>query len=200
LLRTRQGVLAALVVTIPAALGAAANLFAAVAGDWRASADLVAGVTGVLSGLATVPGCMLGGYLCDRFPRRIVYVWSAAACAAGEAAMAWAPHTPAWFAFMVLANAALLGVGFAAVAAVIYECLGPRAAATVAALLGSLCNVPVVAMTALVGWVQTRHGSSAMLLTEAGVGAVSVAAYAALAWAWRPQDGSAAASLAAAGA
>ena len=104
LLRTRKGALAGVVVTIPACLGAASNLFAAVAGDWRASADLVAVVTGVLGGLVTVPGCVLGGYLCDRFPRRVVYVWACLACAAGEAAMAWAPaprppSPPCWAAW-----------------------------------------------------------------------------------------------------
>jgi MFS family permease len=187
LLRTRQGVLAALVATIPACLGAAANLFPAVSGDWHASADLVAGVTGVLGGLVTLPGCLAGGYLCDRFPRRIVYVSAAFACALGEAAMAWVPREPAWFAGMVLGNAFLLGIGFAALSAVIYECLGPRAAATVASALSSLANLPLVVMVAVVGAVQTRRGSSAMLYTEAGVAAVAVAVYAALAYAWRPQ-------------
>ena len=188
LVRARRGVLAALVVTIPAALGAASNLFSAVAGDWRASADLVALVTGVLGGLATIPGCILGGYLCDRYPRRFVYVWAALACAAGEAAMAWAPHTRSWFAGMVLANAFLLGIGFSALSAVIFDCLGATAAATVASMLSSLCNLPLVVMVAVVGWVQARHGSTAMLLTEAGVAAVSVAGYAALAYAWRPEE------------
>jgi len=97
---------------------------------------------------------------------------------------------PAWFAAMVLINAFLLGVGFSSVAAVIYECLGASAAATVASLMSSLSNVPVVAMVAVVGWVQTRHGSTAMLLTEAGIGVVSVGAYAALAYAWRPEAAS----------
>ena len=187
LLRTRRGVLAALVVTIPASLGAASNLFAAVAGDWRASADLVAMVTGVLGGLAAVPGCVLAGYLCDRFPRRIVYIWVALACAAGEAAMAWAPHTPLWFAGMVLGNGLLLGAGYSALSAVQFECLGPRSAATVASVLGSLANLPLVVMIPVVGWVQTRHGSTAMLLCEAGVAVISVAGYAALAYAWRPE-------------
>lgn len=188
LVLARRGVLAALVVTLPAALGAASNLFSAVAGDWRASADLVALVTGVLGGLATIPGCILGGYLCDRFPRRVVYVWAALACAAGEAAMAWAPHTPSWFAGMVLANAFLLGVGYSALSAVIFDCLGGIGAATIASMLSSLCNLPLVVMVAVVGWVQARHGSSAMLLTEAGVALVAVAGYAALAYAWRPEE------------
>ncbi len=199
LLRTRQGVLAALVVTIPAGLGAASNLFPVVAGDWKASADLVALITGVLGGLASVPGCLVAGYLCDRFPRRVVYIWAALACAAGEAAMAWAPHTPALFAIMVLVNGALVGMAFSGIAAIIFECLDPRAAATIGSLLGSLCNAPVVAMTALVGVVQTRHGSNAMLLTEAGTAVVVIAGYALLAYLWRPQSPQFPAALMAAG-
>ena len=196
LARTRHGVLAVLAVTLPAALGAATNLLPAAAGSWRVSADLVALVTGVLGGLASVPGCIVGGYLCDRFPRRTVYMWGAMVCAAGEALMAVAPHTPSMFAVFVLGNALLLGVAWAAVSAVIFECLGAAGAATVAAILSSLCNLPVVVVTVLVGWVQTRYGSSAMLLTEAGLGALSVAGYAALAWLWRPQGARALPALA----
>src|SRR5437870_4322534 len=81
-------------------LGAASNLFGAIAGDWRASADLVAVVTGMLGGLASVPGCIFGGYLCDRFPRRTFYIFAALANAGGEVLMALAPHTPFWFAAM----------------------------------------------------------------------------------------------------
>ena len=101
--------------------------------------------------------------------------------------MAWAPHTPLWFAGMVLGNGLLLGAGYSALSAVQFDCLGPRSAATVASVLGSLANLPLVAMLPIVGWVQTRHGSTAMLLCEAGVALVSVAGYAALAYAWRPE-------------
>ncbi len=196
LVRSRGGVLAMLAVTLPAALGAATNLLPASASSWRASADLVAIVTGVLGGLASVPGCLIGGYLCDRFPRRIVYMWGALICAAGEALMAVTPHTPELFAGFILGNALLLGVAWAAVSAVIYECLGASGAATIGAILSSLCNLPVVVVTVLVGWVQTRYGSSAMLLTEAGLGVLSVAGYAALAWVWRPDASGAIVALA----
>jgi MFS family permease len=187
LLRTRRGVLVAIVSVIPAGLGAASNLFAAVAGDWRASADLVAIVTGVFGGLATIPGCIVGGYLCDRFPRRVVYIWSALICAGGEAAMALAPHTPFWFGAMVLGNACLLGGAYAGCSAVIFDCLGKSGAATVSSLLSSLANLPLVMMVMVVGWAQSKYGSSAMLLTEAGVAVISVAGYAALAYLWRPE-------------
>lgn len=185
LARTRSGVLALVVVTLPAALGAAAGLLSAVAGDWKASADLVALVTGVLGGLVTIPGCIAGGYLCDRFAPRVVYVVSALACAAGEAAMALAPHTPAMFAAFVLGNSLLLGAAWGSVSAVIYEQLGRAAAATVGAVLASLCNLPVLLITVVVGWAQKRGGADAMLLTEAGLAVASMAAFSLLAFLWR---------------
>jgi MFS family permease len=184
--RTRAGVLAMIAVTIPAGLGSATSLLSSVAGDWHASADLVALVLGVVTGVANLPGCILGGYLSDIFPRRIAFIWSALAFAAGETAMALGPHTPMAFAFFVVLNAVLLGVAWATVGAVIFDQLTARAAATVSTVLSSLCNVPVVAMTALVGSVEAMHGSTGMLLTEAAVSAGAVAAYALFAWLWKP--------------
>jgi len=177
LLRTRQGILVCVVVLLPACLGAASNLFAAVAADWHASANVVAVVTGVLGGLVSVPGCIVGGYLSDRFPRRTVYVWVALANAGGEALMAWAPHTPVWFAGMGLTNAFLLGMGYSTLNAIIYECLGEHGAVTVFSVLSSLGNLPVLLMMMVVAWVQTRHGSTAMLLTEAGIAVVALVGY-----------------------
>ena len=171
-----------LIVVQPSCLGAASNLFGAIAGDWRASADLVAVVTGMLGGLASVPGCIFGGYLCDRFPRRTFYIFAALANAGGEVLMALAPHTPFWFAAMALANQFLLGVGFSALSAVIFESLRASGAATISSVLSSLGNLPVVVMTMVVGWVQTRQGSTAMLLTEASVAVIAITAYAVLAY------------------
>ena len=185
LLSTRRGILVSLIVVQPSCLGAASNLFGAIAGDWRASADLVAVVTGMLGGLASVPGCIFGGYLCDRFPRRTFYIFAALANAGGEVLMALAPHTPFWFAAMALANQFLLGVGFSALSAVIFESLRASGAATISSVLSSLGNLPVVVMTMVVGWVQTRQGSTAMLLTEASVAVIAITAYAVLAYVWR---------------
>jgi MFS family permease len=189
LLRRRRGVLVALMVLLPAANDAAANLFAAVAGDWRASADLVALVTGALGAVATIPGCIIGGYLCDRFPRRTVYIWAGLICAAGEAAMALAPHTPFWFAVMVLGNACLLGAAFAALSAVVFDCLGTSGTATISSLLFSLSNIPLVGLVMVVGRVQSRHGSTAMLMTEAVVAVVFLLGYAALCYLWPAKPG-----------
>lgn len=158
LARTREGVLAMVAVVLPVSLGAAGNLLPAVAGDWQASANLVALATGLLGGLAAVPGCLAGGYLCARFPPRAVYMAAGAACGLGEAAMALAPHSPAMFLGFVLFNNLLLGVAWAGVSAVQYEVLKPAGAATVGAVMASLTNLPVVVTVMFIGAVHARQG------------------------------------------
>ena len=103
-----------------------------------------------------------------------------------EAAMAFAPHTPTVFVVFLLLLAFLQGVGYAAVNAVILECLGVVAPATVSAVMGSVVNIPVVIGGALIGLVQTRYGSTWMLLAEAIVAVVVLAPYSVWAWLWRP--------------
>jgi hypothetical protein len=76
-------------------------------------------------------------------------------------------------------------MGFSALSAVVFECLGATGAATISSVLSSVANLPVLVMTMVVGWVQTRHGSTAMLLTEAGVAVIAMGAYVALVYTWR---------------
>jgi thiazole synthase ThiGH ThiG subunit len=96
------------------------------------------------------------------------------------------PHSAAGFAAIVLVNSAFTGLAYGSVVAVIYERLESVGAATVAGVLGALSNVPVVVVTMIIGAVQTRAGSTAMLLAEAGLGVGSVALFALLIAAWRP--------------
>ena len=190
LARTRTGVLAMILMITPAALGASANLLPVAAGAWHASADLVALMSGALGGLTTIPGCVLGGYLCRRHLHRAVYIWGALAYAAGLTAMAMAPHTPFAFAAFVVLNGVILGVALAAMTSVNFDALGPTSPATVSAGLISLGNVPLLLVTVLLGQAAARTGVNGMLLTEAALGAASATAYAALAWLWRPHSGS----------
>jgi MFS transporter, PAT family, beta-lactamase induction signal transducer AmpG len=188
LVTTRTGVLVLFVVTMPAGLGSAINLMATVAGDWGASANMVAWVLGALSGMINVPGCVFGGYLCKLLPSRTAYVVSCLACAAAEAALALGPHTPTGFSLFILLNTFLIGIAASTSMAVICASLDARATAAMSSVLLSLLSLPAVIMTALVGWVQSRNGSAAMLLVEAVIGAVSVGGYALLLWLWRPQS------------
>jgi MFS family permease len=183
---TRIGVLAILVNVLPAALGATAGLLPAAAGAWHASPDLVAVMRGALGGLTTAPGCVIGGYLCRRFRHRTVYMLGALTYAAGLAAMAVAPHTPFTFSAFVILNGVILGVTFGGLSSVTFDALDETSPATVGSALYSLSNVPLLAVTTLLGQAGARLGGvDGMLLTKSGLGVVSVAFYAAVAVLWR---------------
>ena len=184
--RSRNGALALLINILPMGLGASNQLWSAVAGDWRASANVVALVTGVLGGLVSIPGSLLGVFLCRRLHLRGVYLGASVACALLLAAMAAAPHTPANFVIFTLASAFTLGTTWGALSSVTLSCIGYEGAATKAALLGSFANIPLVACVPLVGWAQSRFGSNVMLLTEAGVAVASLIVYVAVTRAAEP--------------
>src|SRR3954470_19579419 len=120
---TRTGMLTILAVTLPMGLGSFLGLLSSISGDWHAGADLTAATTGVLAGLASVPGCLIGGYLCDRAPPQVVLACSGLVCALGEVAMALGARTPVAFVAFTLLNNFLLGIAWAAVAAVIFVAL-----------------------------------------------------------------------------
>src|SRR5436853_742112 len=53
----------------PIGAGAMNNLWSAVAPDWRARSDRVALVSGVLNGVISAVGCIIGGWVADRIGR-----------------------------------------------------------------------------------------------------------------------------------
>jgi hypothetical protein len=53
---------------------------------------------------------------------------------------------------------------------------------TVGALLGSLCNVPTVLMTIVLGAPEARYGVAGMMVIEAIFGIISAGAYGLFAW------------------
>jgi predicted MFS family arabinose efflux permease len=71
--RSRIGFLALFLCFLPLGSGAASNLWSAVAGDWHASANTVALATGLLNGIVSAVGCVLGGWICDRMHRQWAY-------------------------------------------------------------------------------------------------------------------------------
>ena len=123
LARSRTGILAFVLLLLPMGTGAAGNLWAAVAGDWKAGADLVALATGVASGAVSVIGALAMGRLCDRFGAKSSYLVGAAVMGGIALAMAAAPRTPAMFAVFTLAYALSNGAMYASFAAVMLEAI-----------------------------------------------------------------------------
>jgi predicted MFS family arabinose efflux permease len=154
----------------PIGIGAATNLWSAVAPDWRATPNTVALITGALGGIASVIGCIAGGWIADRLGRWWAFFGSGTAMAAVAIVMAAAPRTPAVYAAGVLCYAFTLGVANAGFSAIVLHVIGRGAASAKYAILSSLGNLPPVYMTAFDGWAHDRFGAAGMLNGEAVVG------------------------------
>ena len=156
---------------------------ASVAPDWRASPDQVALVSGVLNGVISAIGCVIGGWVADRVGRWWSYLGSGVVLALIAIIMAVAVRTPTAFNIGVLAYALASGMAYAAFSAIVLLAIGRGAAATKYATLSSLGNLPVVYMTAANGWVHDRFGTAWMLHIEALIAiACIILALAVLRW------------------
>ncbi len=167
---SRAGFLALVLCFLPIGSGAASNLWAAVSRDWRATANVVALATGVLAGILSAAGCLLGGMICDRMDRKAAYALYGvlqALCAVG---MALAPHSEAMYLLFTSLYAVIAGLTYAGFSAFVLEAMGLGAAATKYNVFASLSNMPILYMTSIDGWAHTRWGPNGMLLTEAGFG------------------------------
>jgi MFS family permease len=163
-----------ILVCSPIGAGAMNNLWSAVAPDWRANADTVAFVSGVLNGVVSAVGCVAGGWIADRIGRWWAYFGSGGLIALVALIMAAAARTPAAYSAGVLIYSFFCGMAYAAFSAVVLFAIGRGAASTKYATLSSLGNIPVVYMTALDGWVHDRFGTAWMLAADALSGVICI--------------------------
>ncbi len=172
--RSRPGFLALLICFLPIGTGAVSGLWAAVADDWHATADTVALVTGVLGGIVSAVGCLVGGYFCDRMNRKSAYMLYGLLQAMCAVAMAIAPRTEAMYIVFTTVYALISGLTYAGFSAVVLEAIGLGAAATKYNLFASLSNMPIAYMTIVAGWAHTRWGVGGMLHAEAVIGVLAI--------------------------
>ena len=164
-----------LLVLSPVGSGAMNGLWSAVADDWGASADRVALITGLLNGVVSAVGCIIGGWVADKLGRWWAYFGSGFALAVVASLMAIAVRNPFTYSMGVLAYALFCGMAYAAFSAVVLFAIGRGVASTKYALLSSLGNVPVVYMTVFNGWVHDRFNTAWMLHGEALAGVAAIA-------------------------
>ncbi|HTK31549.1 MAG TPA: MFS transporter [Candidatus Saccharimonadaceae bacterium] len=175
--RSRLGYLALFLCFLPIGSGAAANLWSAVAGDWRASANTVALVTGVFGGFVMAGGCIVGGWLSDRMDRKMSYALYGvlqALCAIG---MGLAPRTETSYVVFTMLYAFVTGLTYAGFSAFVLEAMGKGAAATKYSVFASLSNTPIWYMTLVDGAAHTRWGPAGMLFAEATLCFVGLALF-----------------------
>jgi len=177
LLKTARGGIVFFLMLLPLGQGAAQNLWSAVADDWHASADANALVNGVLGGVVSMVGCLVGGWICDLIDRKTSYIAFGLLLAASAVAMAIAPRTEAMFIAFVLLYAFVTGFCYAAYAAVVFETIGKGAAGTKANVLSGISNAPLIYAGILDGWGHDRWGADGLLYTDAALGAVGATMY-----------------------
>jgi MFS family permease len=179
--RTRAGLLSGLLCFLPVGTGAAQVVLAqaAVAARWGAGAGEVQSVQGLAAGVITALGCFAGGWLCHRFPPRTAYAGVGLALSLIACAMGAAPATVVTYVIGNFVYAFGVGLAYAAFTAVVLDAMGQGSAATKYNLFASLSNFPIWWLGLLLGRVADTSGPSTMLYTEAALGAVGVAVFAA---------------------
>ncbi len=163
-----------ILIIFPIGSGGAAGLWSAIAQEWKIDADMVALVTGLLSGVVSVIGCIMGGIIVDRWGIWKAYLGAGAVCAFITLIIALMPLQPAVYIGGVLVYTFGIGLINAAFTAVILFAIGKRNVVTKFSLLVSLGNLPNVYMTAFDGWIHDKYNSRYMLLAEAAIGILSV--------------------------
>lgn len=176
ILKSNSGLLVVFLCFLPMGTGAASNLWAAVAEDWKASADTVAVVTGVMGGLIMAAGCLIGGWICDRMNRKTAYWLFGLIGAFTAVGMAFSPKTEIMYVIWTSLYAITVGLSYAGFTAVVLEAMGTGAAATKYNIFAALSNTPIYYMIYINGQAYTKWGAKGMLNTEAvfAVGAVVI--------------------------
>ena len=185
LLKSRKGLLALVAMCLPISVGAMTQLWSAVANDWHTSANWVALINGMLGGVITMFGCIVGGWVCDRMNRMVAFNLFSLVTVVVVLAMAAAPRTQEMYILFVGLYMLITGFCFAAFGAVVLEAIGKGAAATKYNLLAGIANGPIMYLSWLDGkahvweapsWIPW-HGATLMLMTEAIVPVVGTAVF-----------------------
>ncbi|HLK40226.1 MAG TPA: MFS transporter [Polyangiaceae bacterium] len=160
-LRSRAGWTGLLICLSPVGAGALTNLFGALARDYAPDADsserLVIVVTGTLGGLVNAAGSLAGGYLADRYPRRLAYVVFGGMTAVCAGAMAAGPATAGAFTAGCLAYQFTNGLAYAAFYAFVFDLVGSQEGVTTQlSLFAGASNLAITYVTWLDGWAYDR--------------------------------------------
>jgi len=167
--RTRAAIIGILIFVTPAATFSAQNLFSGLGRDFGASDNAVTWVVGVGNAITCSLGALVGGWICNRMDRRVLFVGTGVVSAIATLGMAFGPHTSMVFFSGVTLYNLLAGVNYAAASAVAFDIMGADnpLSATQYALLMAACNVAIstVLWGDKVGY--AAHGAKGALTADA---------------------------------
>jgi MFS family permease len=146
----------------PVGTAAMGQYFSGIGVDYRASDERIAFVSGGASVIVTALGALVGGYLCDRYSRRALYLLSGVLTAACGLVVATLPHTPATYTYGATLYNLITGLCYAAFTATVLETIGDggKAAGTQYALFVSAGNAAIAYVTLIDTRFKHEHGSS----------------------------------------
>jgi MFS family permease len=175
LLMSRLGLTGVALCLSPVGTSALSYYFAAVAASYGVDGTAVA-ITVLANAGLTALGAFIGGYLCDRFNRRVLYLLAGVMTAVCGIAMALSPVVPATYFVGVAVYTLLTGFGYAAFTAVVLETIGKssQASATQFSLYFAAGNAAI----AYVGLIDTRfmdrHGIPGVVASDAALNLLGV--------------------------
>ena len=158
---SKSGVSGILLCLSPVGTAALANYFSGMKDAFGASEKLVGFVSGPANVVLTAAGAAIGGWLCDLYNRRALYLLSGILTAVVGIVMAIAPHNDNTFLWGVMTYALVTGFSYSAFTAMVLETIGQggKAASTQYALFVAAGNVAI----AYVGFIDTRFGGKVIM-------------------------------------
>lgn len=158
---SKKGITGILLCISPVGTAALANYFSGMKDAFGASDRLVGFVSGPANAVLTAGGAAIGGFLCDRLNRRMLYLVSGGMTAAVGIVMAIMPRTDDTYLWGVMTYALVTGFCYSAFTATVLETIGEggKAASTQYAMFVAAGNAAI----AYVGFVDSRFG-----ITEKG--------------------------------
>jgi PAT family beta-lactamase induction signal transducer AmpG len=143
--KTRAAIVGILIFITPSATFAAQNLFSGLGRDFHASDNAVTWIVGIGNAITCSLGAAVGGWLCNRIDRRMLFVGTGIVAATATLGMAFGARTAAVFFVGVTLYNLFAGINYAAASAVAFDIMGidNPLAATQYALLMAACNVAI---------------------------------------------------------
>jgi PAT family beta-lactamase induction signal transducer AmpG len=173
-IRTRNGLLIALLCVLPFGTGTEAGLIGAISREWSVSPNQLA-LFSTLGAGTNITGAIVAGWLATRIGPWTTYIGSGLTMIVVMIVFAFVPRTSLVFLGAELLYRALAVGCYAALLSIVMAAIGKGAASTKAAVMWSLTNFSVFYPTLIEGTVHDRRGTAAMLLTDAVLGATGFA-------------------------
>jgi MFS family permease len=183
-LTSRSGLTGLALSMSPVGTAALANFFSGMSKPYSVGDKTVAVVTGLGAVGLNALGALVGGHLCDRFNRRVLYLVSGALTAMCGIAMALSPRSPSTYVVGVAAYALVTGFCYASFTAYVLETIGSsdRAAATKYSMFTAASNFAIT----YVGWIDTRfsdrYGVEGVVTSDAALNLLGAAVLAVVFW------------------